>query len=134
MSKLNLILASLVAAVPGGILVVLIVLSEMNHFEAMTLVQHIFNGLLAAVSAAALLLPAWVFLFHKEGPLPAKVKKSADEDDDSDADEDEEELAPSASSQDDDEDVFDDDDDDEMEFGDDDDEFDDFEDDDDDWE
>lgn len=86
MSKLNLMLLSLVAAVPGGVLAYLMVAAFLTRSGDMTGTFQILAGLTLVVSALVAVVPIGILLFSKKEP---KAEEEAEEGE-PDASEDEE--------------------------------------------
>ncbi|QDT43875.1 hypothetical protein Pan241w_39790 [Gimesia alba] len=77
MSKLQLPLMSLVAAIPGGFLTYLLVMAFLNHAEAMSTPLLGVAGLTLLLSGFLTILPIGALIF---GPKGASKKKAKDED------------------------------------------------------
>jgi len=87
-SKLQLPLMSLVAAIPGGFLTYLLVMAFLNHAEAMSTTLLGVAGLTLLLSAALTIMPIGAFIFGPKGASKKKEKgkdigktDSIDEDD-----------------------------------------------------
>ncbi|QDV51986.1 hypothetical protein [Gimesia fumaroli] len=77
MSKLQLPLMSLVAAIPGGLLTYLLVMAFLNHAEAMSTTLLGVAGLTLLLSGFLTILPVGALIF---GPKGASKKKSKSKD------------------------------------------------------
>ena len=89
MSKLQLPLISLVAAIPGGFLAYLLVMAFLNHAESMPTMLHAVAGTTLLMSGVLVLMPLGALIF---GPKGGAKKKGKDLEEAESFDEDDEEL------------------------------------------
>ncbi|MEX0716504.1 MAG: hypothetical protein WD066_07955 [Planctomycetaceae bacterium] len=68
MSKLSLCLTSLVAAIPGGILAALMVMTIVSGFNKMPTSVTVLAGIVLAISAFVTVLPLGILLFGPRAP------------------------------------------------------------------
>jgi hypothetical protein len=78
LTKTNLALASLTAALPAGILAFLIVSTFLTQFEAMGGMLSALAGLTLALSALVALMPVGILVFGPKADRPAKPPKSGE--------------------------------------------------------
>jgi len=105
-NKLSLAAVSLVAAVPGGVLAVLMALVFLRHAEHMKTSMLVLAGLTLAVSSLVTVMPLGILIFGSKGKPKLKADKGKPDDGDGDDSEDDQEqdslgesdeLEPSAS-------------------------------------
>ncbi|QDT80380.1 hypothetical protein Mal35_38510 [Gimesia maris] len=80
MSKLQLPLISLVAAIPGGFLAYLLVMAFLNHAESMPTMLLAVAGTTLLMSGVLVLLPIGALIFGPKGGAKKKGKDNVEED------------------------------------------------------
>lgn len=77
MSKLQLPLISLIAAIPGGFLAYLLVMAFLNHAESMSTMLLAVAGTTLLMSAVLVLMPIGALIFGPKGGAKKKGKDTA---------------------------------------------------------
>lgn len=75
-SKIQLLLTSLVAVIPGAFLIYLLVMA-MLFSEALPMIAYVVMGITLMAATATVLIPAGIFVGGNRGPRAPKAKKDA---------------------------------------------------------
>ena len=97
MSKLQLPLMSLVAAIPGGFLTYLLVMAFLNHAEAMSTTLLGVAGLTLLLSAVLTIMPIGALIFGPKGA--SKKKKKGEDIDETDSTDEDDDLVPDSAAE-----------------------------------